>query len=179
MLQNLSTLNLVLLSKLYDKNYKIIFYYYFFFRVFPKLKRRCFIFYRFCQGIKLKNKFTSETKKFQKIEESIKKDESELILQKKIISAEDYKKKVATLRKKVSDLQKNRQKSFSSIAKSRDLAKQNLLKAVNPIIKKYMTDNKIRIILNKKEVIMGDTSLEITSQIITILNKEFPAIKIN
>ena len=129
--------------------------------------------------LKLKNKFTRETKKFQKIEESIKKDESELILQKKIISAEDYKKKVATLRKKVSDLQKNRQKSFSSIAKSRDLAKQNLLKAVNPIIKKYMTDNKIRIILNKKEVIMGDTSLEITSQIITILNKEFPAIKIN
>ena len=35
-----------------------------------------------------------------------------------------------------------------------------------------MEDNKIRIILDKKSIIMGDTKLEITDQIIAILNKE-------
>ena len=46
-----------------------------------------------------------------------------------------------------------------------------LLKKVNPIIKKYMEENKIGIVVDKQSVIMGDTSLEITDKIIAILNK--------
>jgi len=121
---------------------------------------------------KLRQKFETESKKFNKIEEDIKKKESEIISQKKLISSEDYQKKVKSLRKKVADLQKNKQDSFNDISKSRNKAKQALLKSVNPIIKKYMEDNKIRIILDKKGIIMGDTKLEITDQIIAILNKE-------
>ena len=52
---------------------------------------------------KLKNKFQSETTKFKKIEDNIKKEESELINQKKVLSPEDYQKKLKALRKKVSD----------------------------------------------------------------------------
>ena len=120
---------------------------------------------------KLKSKFESESKKFKTTEKNIKKEESELISQKTVLKPEEYKKKVETLRKKVRDLQKNRQKSFNNIAKSRNEAKLALLKKVNPILKKYMEDNKIGIILDKQGVIMGDTSLEITDQIIAILNK--------
>jgi len=42
-----------------------------------------------------------------------------------------------------------------------------------------MEENNIRLVLDKKSVILGDTTLEITDQIITILNKELPSIKIN
>ena len=128
---------------------------------------------------KLKQKIQSESKKFNKLESDIKKEESEIISQKKAITPEEYQKKVVTLRKKVADLQKNKQKSFSDIAKSRNGAKQSLLKAVNPIIKKYMEEKKIRIVIDKKAIIMGDTTLEITDQIIAILNKEVPSLKIN
>ena len=128
---------------------------------------------------KLKQKIQSESKKFNKLESDIKKEESEIISQKKAITPEEYQKKVVTLRKKVADLQKNKQKSFNDIAKSRNAAKQSLLKAVNPIIKKYMEEKKIRIIIDKKAIIMGDTTLEITDQIIAILNKEVPSLKIN
>ena len=83
------------------------------------------------------------------------------------------------MRKKVSDLQKNKQKSFKNIAKSRSDAKQALITAVNPIIKKYMEENKIRIVYDKQSVILGDTKLEITDQIIAILNKESPSLKMN
>ena len=50
---------------------------------------------------------------------------------------------------------------------------------VNPIIKKYMEENNIRLIVDKKSVILGDTSLEVTDQIINLLNKELPSLKIN
>jgi len=128
---------------------------------------------------KLKKTFENNSKKFNKLELSIRKEESEIISQKKNIPAEEYKKKVETLRKKVSDLQKGKQDSLNDLAKSRNKAKDELLKAVNPIVKKYMEDNKIRIILDKKIVVMGDTNLEITNQIIEILNKELPSLKIN
>ena len=127
----------------------------------------------------LKDRFESESKKFKKIEENIKKEESEIISQKKAISTEDYKKKVIALRNKVAELEKNKKNSFNNIAKSRNDAKKTLLKAVNPIIKKYMEDKNIKIVLDKQSVVMGDVTLEITDQIIAILNKELPSVKIN
>ena len=42
-----------------------------------------------------------------------------------------------------------------------------------------MEDNNIKLILDKKNVIMGDKNLEITDQIISILNKEVLSLKIN
>jgi len=128
---------------------------------------------------KLKNKFQSETVKFKKIEDSIKKEESELISQKKVLSPEDYKKKVKELRKKVSDHQKNKKNSLNSIGKSRSEARKKLLSSVNPIIQKYMEENNIKIVFNKQSVVLGDKNLEITDKIILILNKEIPSLKIN
>ena len=95
------------------------------------------------------------------------------------MSPEEYKKKVQALRNKVADLQKNKETSFNNIAKTRSKAKNSLLKAVNPIIKKYMEGNNIQIVLDKKAVILGDTNLEITDKIISILNKELPSLKTN
>ncbi len=128
---------------------------------------------------KLQNKFQSETKKFKKIEKNIKDEETKIIAQKKTLSAEEYKKKVSALRKQVADLQKNKQTSFNDIAKTRSRAKQTLLTNINPIIKKYMEENKIRMVVNKQSVILGDSSLEITDQIIAIVNKEISSLKIN
>lgn len=76
-------------------------------------------------------------------------------------------------------MQKSKQASFNAIAKSRNQAKQQLLKAVNPILQKYMEENEIKIILDKQAVVMGDENLEITNQIISILNKEIPSLKKN
>ena len=128
---------------------------------------------------KLKNKFESESKKFLKEEENLRKQESELISQKKALSNEDYQKKIDELRKKVAKLQTDKQNSLNEIAKSRASARQELLKTVNPILKAYMEENKIRLIVDKQSVILGDTTLEITDKIIEILNQKLNSIKIN
>ena len=54
-----------------------------------------------------------------------------------------------------------------------------MLKNLNPILGKYMQENKITVIIDKKNVLMGDKRFEITSQIIEILNKEFKSINLN
>ena len=128
---------------------------------------------------KLGEKFQSEATRFNSLQETIKKEENDLISQKKVLSTEEYQKKINDLRIKVSDLQKKREQSLNSIAKSRNDAKKILLDTVNPIIKKYMEDNNIRIIVDKQSVILGDTKLEITDKIIELLNKEISSIKLN
>ena len=127
----------------------------------------------------LKKKLDDASKKFKKQEADLRKQEQEIISQKKLITNEEFKKKVEALRKKVADLQKQKQDTFNNIGKSRSDAKKQLLKAVNPIMKKYMEENKIKLVLDKGAILLGDKNLEITSQIIEALNKELKSLKIN
>ena len=47
------------------------------------------------------------------------------------------------------------------------------------MVMKYMKENNIAVVIDKKNVLMGDKKFEITSQIIEILNKEFKSINLN
>ena len=54
-----------------------------------------------------------------------------------------------------------------------------MLKNLNPILGKYMEENNITVVIDKKNVLMGNKKFEITTQIIDILNKEFKSINLN
>jgi outer membrane protein len=126
----------------------------------------------------LKNKFKKESVKFSKLEQSIRKEEQDVINKKKLVTNDEYLKLVKALRDKVGKLQKDKQDSIKNVAKLRQTAKTDLLKILNPIIKKYMEDNKIRLVLDKKSILLGDQNLEITSQIIEILNKKVTSLNL-
>ena len=126
----------------------------------------------------LKNKFESESKKFAEDEKKLRKEESDIISKKKLITNEEYQKKVEALRKKVSQLQKNKQDSLKNIATLRSRARTELLKNLNPLIRDYMEKNKIRIVLDKKSILLGDVKLDITDEIIKLLDKKLKSIKL-
>ena len=82
------------------------------------------------------------------------------------------------MRTEVGKLRKDRQDSLANIANLRGKAKTELLKNLNPIIADYMKENKILLVLDKKGILLGDTGLDITSDIIKILNKELKSLNI-
>jgi len=127
----------------------------------------------------LKNKLDSGIKTLNGKEKSIQDSEKKLIQKKKIISAEEYKKEIQKLRTSVAKLQKERSELVNSIAKKKKKAKDELLKNLNPIIKDYMIKNKIRLVLNKKALVLADENLDITQSIIKILNTKLKEIKLN
>ena len=49
---------------------------------------------------------------------------------------------------------------------------------INPILVKFSNDNSISLILQKKDLIIGKTELDITEKIIKIVNKKIPEFKI-
>ena len=126
----------------------------------------------------LKKKLDNGIKNLKDKEKKIQDEEKKLIQQKKVISAEDYKKKVTDLRSKVSSLQKERNDLLQNVAKERTKARNILLKNLNPIIKEYMKEKKIRMVLDKKSLLLDDENLDITKDIMTLLNNQLKSISL-
>ena len=100
----------------------------------------------------LKKRLEQGVASLEKKEKTIQEEEKKLIQQKKIISPEEYKKNIRA-EKKVSNLQKERNKIIGDVSKQRAKAKNVLLKNLNPIIHEYMKEKKIRMVINKKDLI--------------------------
>ena len=127
----------------------------------------------------LKNLLKDSNKKFNDTAKKLKDEENKIISQKNALSKEEYKKKADALRKKVFELNKGRDNLIRDVAQKRKKAGDEMLKKLNPILGKYMEENNIPVVIDKKNVLMGNKKFEITSQIIEILNKQFKSINLN
>ena len=70
-----------------------------------------------------------------------------------------------------------RQNSIQDITIKRKNASSEFFKKINPILGKYAKDNNISFILQKKNIIMGKTELDITDDVLKIIDKEVSKIK--
>lgn len=120
----------------------------------------------------LNNKLTSGKTKYSKIEKDLLNQERDIISKKKILSKEEYQSTVGELRKKVAKFQQDKRKNLTSIDKLRIDSRNALIKSLNPILKKYMEAKKISIVVDKRDILLGDSNLDITSDILKLLNKE-------
>ena len=127
----------------------------------------------------LKKKLNEETKKFDKQQAALKKEETELIAKKKLITPEEYKKNINTLRQKNISHQKDRQKAANEIFKKKEKARLELNKALKPILEKYMSENNITMVVDKKSVIVAKTDIDLTEKILKLLDKELKSINLN
>ena len=111
-------------------------------------------------------------------EKKFKEKEKKLIAQKNIITEADFKNKVDKLKSEINNYNHDRNKMIEEFNKLKVENTNNLLKQINPILTKYSTENEISIILKKKDLIIGKTELDITDEIITIINNEIKEFKI-
>ena len=126
----------------------------------------------------LKISLENGLKEISKKEKKLVEDEKKIVSQKKVISQDEYKKKVSDLRNNVLNLQKERQTLLEKVAKNRAKAKEILLKNLNPIIKDYMIEKKIRMVVDKKSLLLADENLDITKDIMNLLNNKLKTINL-
>ena len=55
----------------------------------------------------------------------------------------------------------------------------NFLNLINPIIEKYMSDNSIYMLIDKKNVFIASKDYDITNNLIELINNKIKTIKIN
>ena len=126
----------------------------------------------------LHKSFQENQKKFLDKENALKKEESDLLTQKTILTKEEYQKKSDDLRKKVIDYQSQRRASLEKITAQRAESRQKLLEKLDPILQTYIKESDISLVIDRKNVVMGNTNLDITDIIIKKINKEFPSLSI-
>ena len=126
----------------------------------------------------LQKSFKENQKKFIDQENTLKKQENDLLKKKVILSKNEYQGKTDELRKKVIDYQSQRRAALDKITNQRAVARQDLLKKLDPIIISYIEENGISLVIDKKNIIMGNTDLDITNIIIEKLNKELPSLSL-
>ena len=114
----------------------------------------------------------------KKEEKKYKEKEKKLIVQKNIISETDFKNKIDELKSEIDSYNQNRKKMIEKFNKLKVENTNNFLKLINPLLAKYSTENEISIILQKKDLIIGKTELDITDEIIKSIDDEIKEFKI-
>lgn len=122
------------------------------------------------KNIKEKNEFfTSNEKKL--IEE-----EKKILMQKNILSEEDYKTKLIELSNKVKDYTSNKNKKIKELNEKKSIYRNKFIELLNPIIAEYASANNIDIVIRKEQMIVGKTELDISDPILSIVNKKIKKI---
>ena len=127
----------------------------------------------------LKKKREVSISKFKKKEKDIINKEKKLISQKNILSKEEFESKIIALRKDISNYQKDRNMTSNEIAKSRVKASTKLISKLTPILEDYSKKNSIRIIVQKKNIVMGKKEDDITKDILELVNQKVKNIKLD
>ena len=121
----------------------------------------------------------SNIEEFKKIENTIKSEEEKILKQKNILKNEEFNSKVDELRDKYKSYQDLKNNKNEEINKIRNDAGSKILKIVNEILSDYSTDKEISLIIEKKSIVIGKTQLDVTEDILKLLNKKIKKIEIN
>tara|TARA_B100000530_G_scaffold154349_1_gene96888 strand:- start:578 stop:1096 length:519 start_codon:yes stop_codon:yes gene_type:complete len=127
-------------------------------------------------GKKIAKKMDADFKKKEtnliKIEKDLKKREDELIKQKNILSEEELNKKIKSLRNEINEFKTEKNSLINSFQQEK-LKKVNLMvDKLNRILSVYAADESIDIIVQKKNIVIGKSDLDITEKILKIFNKQ-------
>ena len=128
---------------------------------------------------KINDQKKKDVSKFQKIEKELKSREQDLITKKNVISAEEFNTKLETLTKEINNYRALRQEAIDLSTKSRLNASADFAEKIKPILADYASENNIDMIIQKKNIIMGKTDLDITNEILKIVDKKINKLKVN
>ena len=111
-----------------------------------------------------------EFSKFENFEKEIKIEEDKLIAKKNILKEVEYNKKVEILKDKINKFIKNKKDLYDERNRLKNKYTTKFLEILNPILTNYVENNSISILLPKNNILIGKKNLDITDQIIKIIN---------
>ena len=97
--------------------------------------------------------------------------EKEIKKLKNIISADDTKIKIISLQKNIKDFNLSQNKLNQEFLKKKKNLFNEYLKKITPLIEKYMDDNSINIVIDKKNIFIAKSNYDITNNIINLIDK--------
>ena len=118
-------------------------------------------------------------KEFKETEQDLKKKEKEVLKKKNILSKEDFQIEITALRNSVKKYNTQRNEKINSLTKKRLELMEKILKVLSPILTEYSKERNISIVMDKKYIIVGKTELNLTEEILKLLDNEIKKINVD
>ena len=111
-------------------------------------------------------------KEFKIGEEKIKEKEKKLISQKNILQDDEYIKKINQLKDEVNVFNESNKKKLNELNSNRDKILDSFLKEIKKTLSDFAEQNKIDLILSSNQIIIGKSNLDVTKDILIIVNRK-------
>ena len=126
----------------------------------------------------LKKQEEIKIKKFKIDDEKFKNNEKKILAKKNLVSAEEIKKEMNELQIEYQKYNNDKKKEIDSLKKKRNTNIINFINSINPIIEKYMTDNSIYILMDKKNIFIAKNDYDITQKLIKLIDNQIKTFEI-
>jgi len=114
---------------------------------------------------------------YQILEKKLREEEKDLLNKKNVLDPDKYNTEVNIFKNKINKLKIERNKEIEDIQKRNIKAKNELVNIVTKILAKYSADNEIELVLRKESIVLGKKNIDITNEVLTLLDKEIKKIK--
>ena len=108
----------------------------------------------------------------QSEQKKLKEKEQEINNQKNILKKEELNKQFVEFNNLVVKYKELRKELNNSIVKEKKNYSTEILRILNPLLTNYVENNNIHLVVDKKNILVGIKSLDITNTLLDILNKE-------
>ena len=116
---------------------------------------------------------------FKKLEDELKEEEAKIVKKISVLSKEDFQKEISQLREKANEYRVLRKQKIDIITNQRLTATAKIIKELRPILAEYSDKNSISIVVEKKNIIIGKSELDITKDILVLLDEKIKKISID
>ena len=127
-------------------------------------------------GVNYKKKIDKKVKEIQSklnnFETNIKEKENEINDKKNILKKDEITLMISELNNDVKEYQILRKSLNDDLIKEKRSYSKKILEILNPLLTNYVEINNIKLVIEKKNVLVGVKTLDITAQILEIFNKE-------
>ena len=115
---------------------------------------------------------------FKSNDDNFKNEERKILAKKNLMSDEEINKELKLLQVKFQEYKKNKIKEVDALKIKRNKNIINFLNLINPIIEKYMAENSIYMLIDKKNVFIANKKYDITNNLIELIDNQIKTVDI-
>ena len=111
--------------------------------------------------------------KLKSFEKQIKEKQEQIKLKKNVISKIEFEKEVTNLNNKILDFNNQKKTMVEELTNIKNKELNLFFENIKPVVQNYMNENSIDMIVNSKNIFMGNNKSDITTDLIEKINIQF------
>ena len=117
------------------------------------------------------NKQAKINKDFQEYQKKLDKEKNDLLSKKNVLEKDELKKRITELENNLIKYNQEISKKNKKLLDFRNKSKNDFATSLRSTLESYAKENKISLILRKEQLLLGESSLDITKEILELFNK--------